>query len=133
MKLGESLEDYLETILILRNKTGTVRSVDVARFMDFSKPSVCHAVKELRGKGLLVMEQDGELCLTPSGREMAEAVYERHRLFSEVLISLGVEPETAARDACRIEHVISSQSFEKIREAYHAALENRRIVEAAVV
>lgn len=132
MELGESLEDYLETILILHNQTGAVRSVDVARFMDFSKPSVCHAVKELRRKGFLVMEQDGELCLTASGCEMAEAVYERHRLFSELLISLGVEPETAARDACRIEHVISSQSFEKIRQAYQRMLENHRTAEAAV-
>ena len=107
MKLYASGEDYLEAILVLHKKTGMVRSVDVARHLDVSKPSVCHAVATLKGGGFLTMDEDYLLHLTDIGREVAEQIYEKHRFFTERLIAAGVDPETAERDACRIEHVIS--------------------------
>ena len=103
MKLHASGEDYLETILVLQKKLGMVRSVDVARHMEVSKPSVCHAVATLR---------DGDV-----GREVAEKIYERHCFFTEQLIAAGVDPETAEADACRIEHIISDESFSRLKEA----------------
>ena len=117
MKLGKSLEDYLEAILVLKNTRGSVRSVDVARYLGFSKPSVSVAMKELRNLEYVENGDDGELELTDSGMKTAEQVYERHRFFSEYLKSIGVEPETAERDACQMEHAISSESFEKLKEA----------------
>ena len=110
MKLHASGEDYLEAILVLYKKTGMVRSVDVARHMEVSKPSVCHAVATLRKGGFLLMDEDHFLHLTDLGREVAEATYEKHRFFTDRLIEAGVDPETAERDACRIEHVISESS-----------------------
>ena len=118
MKLHASGEDYLETILILQKKRGMVRSVDVARHMEVSKPSVCHAVATLRDGGFLMMDEDHFLHLTDVGREVAERIYERHRFFTEQLIAAGVDPKTAEADACRIEHTISQDSFEKIRRAH---------------
>ena len=118
MKLHASGEDYLETILVLHKKTGMVRSVDVARHMEVSKPSVCHAVATLRDGGFLMMDEDHFLHLTDVGREVAERIYERHRFFTEQLIAAGVDPKTAEADACRIEHIISQDSFEKIRRAH---------------
>ena len=118
MKLHASGEDYLETILVLHKKTGMVRSVDVARHMEVSKPSVCHAVATLRDGGFLMMDEDHFLHLTDVGREVAERTYERHRFFTEQLIAAGVDPKTAEADACRIEHTISQDSFEKIRRAH---------------
>ena len=111
-------EDYLETILVLQKKLGMVRSVDVARHMEVSKPSVCHAVATLRDGGFLTMDEDHFLHLTDVGREVAERIYERHRFFTEQLIAAGVDPKTAEADACRIEHTISQDSFEKIRRAH---------------
>ena len=118
MKLHASGEDYLETILVLQKKLGMVRSVDVARHMEVSKPSVCHAVATLRDGGFLTMDEDHFLHLTEVGREVAEKIYERHCFFTEQLIAAGVDPKTAEADACRIEHTISQDSFEKIRRAH---------------
>ena len=122
MRLSKTLhasgEDYLETILVLQKKLGMVRSVDVARHMEVSKPSVCHAVATLRDGGFLMMDEDHFLHLTDVGREVAERIYERHRFFTEQLIAAGVDPKTAEADACRIEHTISQDSFEKIRRAH---------------
>ena len=118
MKLHASGEDYLETILVLQKRLGMVRSVDVARHMEVSKPSVCHAVATLRDGGFLTMDEDHFLHLTDVGREVAERTYERHCFFTEQLIAAGVDPKTAEADACRIEHTISQDSFEKIRRAH---------------
>ena len=118
MKLHASGEDYLETILVLQKKLSIVRSVDVARHMEVSKPSVCHAVASLRDGGFLTMDEDHFLHLTDVGREVAERIYERHCFFTEQLIAAGVDPKTAEADACRIEHTISQDSFEKIRRAH---------------
>ena len=118
MKLYASGEDYLEAILVLQKKLGMVRSVDVARHMEVSKPSVCHAVATLRDGGFLMMDEDHFLHLTDVGREVAERIYERHCFFTEQLIATGVDPKTAEADACRIEHTISQDSFEKIRRAH---------------
>ena len=116
MALHASGEDYLEAILVLHKKMGMVRSVDVARHMEVSKPSVCHAVAALREGGFLTMDSDYFLHLTDVGREVAEQIYEKHRFFAERLIKAGVDPETAERDACRIEHVISDESFQKLKK-----------------
>ena len=118
MKLRASGEDYLETILVLHKKTGMVRSVDVARHMGVSKPSVCVAVNTLKDGGFLTMDEDHFLHLTDVGCEVAERIYERHCFFTEQLITAGVDPKTAEADACRIEHTISQDSFEKIRRAH---------------
>ena len=116
MRSFESREDYLETILVLEQEKGAVRSVDVANRMGFSKPSVSRAVNLLKNAGLVNVEGDGTLCLTPAGREQAENVYERHCLLTQYLVSLGVSEKTAAEDACRIEHVISEESFSKLKK-----------------
>ena len=117
-KLHASGEDYLEAILVLHKEMGTVRSVDVARHMEVSKPSVCHAVATLRKGGFLLTDEDHFLHLTDLGREVAEATYEKHRFFTDRLIEAGVDPETAEQDACRIEHVISEETFERLKVAY---------------
>ena len=115
--LHASGEDYLEAILILHMKKGTVRSVDVARHLGVSKPSVCHAVALLKDGGFLTMDEDFSLCLTDVGREVSESIYERHCSFTEKLIAAGVDPKVAEADACRIEHIISAESFERLKEA----------------
>jgi len=117
MKLHASGEDYLETILVLQKKLSIVRSVDVARHMEVTKPSVCHAVATLRDGGFLTMDEDHFLHLTDVGREVAERTYERHCFFTEQLIAAGVDPKTAEADACRIEHIISDESFDRLKEA----------------
>lgn len=114
-KIQESAENYLETILILSQRKGSVRSIDVAAELGFSKPSVSIAMKNLREKGCVTVDGDGLLSLTEQGKRIAERVYERHTLFTEWLISLGVDEKTAAEDACRIEHVISAESFQAIK------------------
>ena len=116
MKIHASGEDYLEAVLMLQKKKGMVRSVDVARHMEVSKPSVCHAVATLRDGGFLTMDSDYFLHLTDVGREVAEQIYEKHRFFTEMLINAGVDPITAERDACRIEHVISESSFQRLKK-----------------
>ena len=115
MKLHASGEDYLEAILVLQKQKGMVRSVDVARHMDVSKPSVCHAVATLKDGGFLTMDDGFFLHLTNIGREVAEQIYEKHRFFTERLIAAGVDPETAEADACRIKHVISEESFQRLK------------------
>ena len=115
MKLHASGEDYLEAILVLQKQKGMVRSVDVARHMNVSKPSVCHAVATLKNGGFLTMDDGFFLHLTNIGREVAEQIYEKHRFFTERLIAAGVDPETAEADACRIEHVISEESFQRLK------------------
>ena len=118
MNIYESAENYLETILILKNRLGLVRSIDIANELEFSKPSVSVAMKKLRESGYIHMDADGYITLIESGQEIAETMYERHTLLTGCLISLGVDEKTAAEDACRIEieHVISRQTFEKIRD-----------------
>ena len=117
VKLRASGEDYLEAILVLHKKMGMVRSVDVARHLEVTKPSVCHAVATLRDGGFLTMDEDYSLHLTDVGREVAEKIYERHCFFTEQLIAAGVDPKTAEADACRIEHIISDESFSRLKES----------------
>ncbi|MBE6984623.1 MAG: metal-dependent transcriptional regulator [Ruminococcaceae bacterium] len=115
MKIQESAENYLETILILQRRKGAVRSVDIANELDFSKPSVSIAMKNLRENGFVQVDEHGYISLLPTGQEIAEKMLERHQLLTGWLVALGVSPETAAEDACRIEHVISAESFEAIK------------------
>lgn len=115
MKIQKSAEDYLETILILSNRQGLVRSVDIAAELAFSKPSVSVAMKNLRENGYIEVDSGGYITLLPSGREIAEKIYERHTLISDWLIALGVPKEIALSDACKIEHVISDESFAAIK------------------
>ena len=117
MKLYASGEDYLEVVLVLQRKQGMVRSIDLARHMGFSKPSISHAVGVLKNGGFLTVDDDGFLHLTVIGREIAEKIYERHLFFMEQLIAAGVDPKTAEADACRIEHIISDESFDRLKEA----------------
>ena len=117
MKLHTAGEDYLEAVLILQKKLGMVRSVDVARYMEVSKPSVCYAVGTLREGGFLTTDENHYLHLTDLGQDVAEKIYERHCFFTEQLIAAGVDPETAEADACRIEHIISDESFSRLKEA----------------
>ncbi len=124
MKILESAENYLETILILHKRNGNVRSIDIANELDYTKPSVSIAMKHLREDGFIEMDRAGYITLCPSGMEIAEKIYERHTLLSKWLISLGVSPEIAAEDACRIEHVLSTETFDAIKkhaEAYQSA------------
>lgn len=116
-KIHASGEDYLEAILMLQKKKGMVRSVELSRHMGFSKPSICHAVKVLKQGGFLTMDGDGYLHLTDEGREVAEHIYEKHQFFTDSLIEMGVDPKQAEADACRIEHVISEESFQKLKAA----------------
>ena len=122
MKLHASGEDYLETILVLQKKLGMVRSVDVARHMEVSKPSVCHAVATLRDGGFLMMDEDHFLHLTDVGREVAEKIYERHCFFTEQLITAGVDPKTAEADACRIEPIMDFQGTAAVLSNIKAAV-----------
>ena len=116
MIVKESAEDYLETVLILKNRKGTVRSVDIAAELRVSKASVCVAMRNLREGGYIYMNHDYEITLTESGQEIAETMYERHLLFSQLLMNLGVSQKQAVRDACRMEHVISAESFQALKE-----------------
>ena len=113
--IQESGEMYLETILIL-SRRGPVRSIDVSEYMGYSKPSVSRAVSLLKSGGYLTMEESGFLHLTDVGKELAEKIYERHTTLTQALLSLGVDQESAAEDACRIEHVISDASFRAIKD-----------------
>ena len=117
MKLHASGEDYLEAVLVLQKEKGMVRSVDVARHMGVSKPSVCHAVATLKKGGFLTIDEDFFLRLTDVGREVAEQTYEKHCFFTRQLVAAGVDPQTAEREACRMEHTISQKSFELLKGA----------------
>ena len=120
MKIQESGENYLETILLLEKKNGFVRSVDIANELEFSKPSVSRAMSILKAAGLITMDKTNQIFLTEEGRKKAESVYERHCLLSRFLEEiLGVSAENADADACRIEHVVSQESFEKIKAHYN--------------
>ena len=116
-RADESLEDYLETILQLQKRMGQVRSIDIAREMNFTKPSVSVAMKNLREKAYITMSDSGSIVLTESGRQRAESVLERHTILSDWLISLGVSKQTALEDACRVEHDLSEESFDAIKKA----------------
>ena len=115
-KAEESLEDYLETILILSRRLPTVRSIDVASELNFSKPSVSVAVKNLKNRGQILVSEDGYLHLTDEGQKIAENVYERHTLLADWLIYLGVDPQIAANDACKMEHDITPESYEAMKK-----------------
>ena len=115
MKIQESAENYLETILILKEKKGVVRSIDIVHYMNFSKPSISRAVNLLKDNGYITIDKDGWIELTQSGLEIAQRIYERHRLMTEWLVTLGVSEETAAQVACRIEHDISDETFECLK------------------
>ena len=116
MRIQESAENYLETILVLEREKGMVRSIDVAHALNFSKPSVSRAMSLFRENGYVTMDKEGWITLTGAGREIAERIYERHRCLTDWLTALGVSPEVAAADACRIEHDISDESFQKLKE-----------------
>ncbi len=116
MHLQESGEMYLETILILSKEQTSVRSLDVADYMGFSKPSVSRAVGLLKSGGYIVVDGNGYITLTEEGRHVAEKIYERHTVMTEILVRLGVSKETALEDACKMEHVISDESFEAIKK-----------------
>lgn len=122
MKIQESAENYLETILILGQKKGNVRSIDIAHELEFKKPSVSVAMKNLRQNGFIEVDDSGFITLTASGRQIAESIYERHLLFSRWLTELGVNEKTAAEDACKMEHVLSTESFEAIKKHLHQFL-----------
>ena len=120
MLIRKSAEDYLETILMRKEKNGSVHSVDVAAELGFSKASVSVAMKKLRESGHLIMEADGELKLTESGLAIASSIYERHRTLTDFFIYLGVDPEVASEDACKVEHDLSDETFQKLFQ--HAKL-----------
>ena len=116
MRIQESGEMYLETILLLSQKSGHVRAIDVGEEMGYSKPSVSRAMGLLKSGGFVVIDADGAITLTDAGREIAEKIYARHTLLTHFLVSLGVDEETAAEDACKMEHSISDASFEAIKK-----------------
>lgn len=115
MRLQESGEMYLEAILVLTGKMGHVRSIDVSEYLGYSKPSVSRAVGLLKSGGYLVVEDDGGLTLTESGRQIGEMIYERHTVLTELLVRIGVSEEVAAADACKLEHAISDESFQALK------------------
>lgn len=116
MKMQESPEDYLETILVLSKDLENVRSIDVANHLGYSKPSISVAMKRLRENGYLTVDDNGHLLLTETGLSIAQNIYEKHQVLTQFLLSIGVSQDTAKKDACRIEHVISDESFEKLKK-----------------
>ena len=115
MNIYESAEDYLEAILILRERQGSVRSIDVVHQLELTKPSVSVAMKRFRENGYIEMDADGFITLLPPGEEIAQRIYNRHKLLTKFLVALGVSEETAAADACKMEHDLSDETFEKIK------------------
>jgi len=116
MKIQESAENYLEAILIIKKKKGSVRSIDVAHNLGFSKPSISYAMKQFRENGYIVIDDAGNISLTEKGLEIAERIYQRHQLLTRILLALGVSEEIAKEDACKIEHHLSDESFDKLLE-----------------
>jgi len=114
MEIHKSTEDYLESMLILEEEHGYIRSIDIAGHLGVTKPSVSYATKRLRENGYITMDSDGLITLTDSGMRIATSIYERHRLLTEFFVSIGVSPETARTDACKIEHDISEETFDAI-------------------
>ena len=128
MKIHESAENYLETILVLYKRNGNVRSIDIANELEFSKPSVSVAMKNLRANGYIQVDESGNITLLPEGQRIAQAIYEKHTVLTNYLMALGVSRDVASEDACRIEHVLSKESFEAIKnhaEKYAAILEEK--------
>lgn len=126
MRLQESGEMYLEAILVLHKKSGHVRSIDVSEYLGYSKPSVSRAVGLLKNGEYIVVDPDGTITLTDSGREIAEKIYERHTVLSALLVKMGVSPDVAAADACKLEHAISDESFQAIKNYASRALEQNK-------
>ena len=116
MQIKESAENYLEAILMIKKEKGNVRSIDVANHLNFTKPSVSVAMKSFREEGYVTMDNDGSINLTQKGMEIAEKVYERHEVIAKALIALGIDEEVAYEDSCKIEHDISQQTFDKIKD-----------------
>ena len=116
MAIHESGEMYLESIYVLQKQTGAVRSIDISTHMNYSKPSVSRAVGLLKKGGYITIDENGYISLTTNGEQIAQKIYERHTVLSNMLISLGVDPQTAAQDACRLEHAISDESFAAIKK-----------------
>ena len=114
MQIHQSAEDYLEAILMLRERNGAVRSVDIAAELEYSKASVSVAMKKLRENGYVAVDEDGFLTLTPAGEEIAGGIYRRHKALTDFFVSLGVDPEIAARDACKVEHDLSTETFDRL-------------------
>ena len=115
MEIHQSAEDYLESILMIRNRAGQVRSIDIVHELGYSKPSVSVAMKKLRENNYITMDKDGYIELLPAGEEVAIHVYQRHKLLTDFLLALGVNKETAAHDACKMEHHLSDETYEKFR------------------
>ena len=120
MKILESAENYLEAILMVRQEKGVVRAIDIVNKLGFSKPSVSVAMKNLETNEFITRDKDGFIRLTESGEEIAEMIYERHNLLTDIFVRIGVDPETAREDACKVEHDLSEDSFECIKQAYLA-------------
>lgn len=125
MRILKSSEDYLEAMLVLKEKHGYIRSIDIAAALEVTKPSVSYAVKRLRENGYILMEKDGHITLTERGLAIAERIYERHTLLTKFLVALGVSEETAREDACKIEHDLSDETFEAMKE--HARVYGKKI------
>ena len=121
MAVHKSGEDYLEAILMIQESRGACRSIDVARQLGVSKPSVSVAMGHLRDDGMVVMDQDGFLCLTEAGRAIAEEIYSRHRVLTDFFRAIGVPPQVAEEDACKIEHDLSSETFQRLKEYIQTA------------
>ena len=119
MEIHKSSEDYLETMLILKEKHGYIRSIDVAEHLGVTKPSVSYATKRLRENGYITMDKDGHITLTEAGLSIAQNMYTRHKQLTQFLLSLGVSEETAREDACKMEHDISNETFDRILEDMH--------------
>ncbi len=119
MPLKESGEMYLESIFVLCREKGAVRSIDVAEYMNYSKPSISRGVSLLKQQGYIIVDKDGYITLTESGYNIANTMFERHTILTNTLVSLGVSPETASQDACKIEHNLSDETFEAIKKLYN--------------
>lgn len=117
-KSHESAEDYLESILVLRERNGNVRSIDIVNELNYSKPSISIAMKKLRTEGYVEMDLNGYITLTDAGEEIAQRIYSRHKLLEKCLVAIGVDPETASEEACRIEHDINDDTYNKINAFY---------------
>lgn len=126
MKILEAAENYLETILIEKERLCKVRSIDICSALSYSKPTISIMMKQLRENGYIEMDSDGYITLTDTGREIAERIYERHRIIAEILIAIGVDSDTAYKDACKIEHDISPTSFECMRAYYLSNFHKRQ-------
>lgn len=126
MQIHESAEDYLEKILILEERNGNVRSIDIANEMNFSKPSISIAMKKLRENGFIHMDNSGYITLLPAGRQIATRIYSRHKLLTKVLSAIGVDEETAAEEACKIEHDINDDTYNKLKNFYEKELSGQQ-------